>query len=274
MTILVGKNSFIARHVRAQLSDCVVIDHLEASQEINHLIHPVVVNFALDPRYMTEKYSSEIDFDRRLASALPASSHYIFLSSRKIYQASVFPVTEVSPLLPTERYGENKILTESCLLTRGRYTAFRASSVIGYDPGRRSFMGVALKNLATRGEIVLDSSPFLERDFIPVEDAAKAISRWIVKLNDSYSLRANTWTFNLGAGFSTPIGLLALWVIEGFGSGRLVIEGHSSTDTFKMDTSLLRDQIGDYMQKTDIRDYCVELGRRLKRDKETFTHGS
>ena len=49
---------------------------------------------------------------------------------------------------------------------------------------------------------------------------------------------------NLGSGVALPVGRLALWLIEGFGRGRLVVESPEERDSFVLDTRNLKALLG------------------------------
>ena len=67
--------------------------------------------------------------------------------------------------------------------------------------------------------MVLDVSPFVQRDFLPIEQVAAAIR---AVLNHDL-----TGTFNVAPALRSK-GRLALWMIEGFGRGELVISSPKS----------------------------------------------
>jgi dTDP-4-dehydrorhamnose reductase/UDP-glucose 4-epimerase len=72
-------------------------------------------------------------------------------------------------------------------------------------------------------------------------------------------------TFNMGSGKAYPIGQIALWLIEGFGGGELVVNATAERDSFLLDTTKLNEIIGyDDIHDEDMRARCVEIGRRLK----------
>jgi dTDP-4-dehydrorhamnose reductase/UDP-glucose 4-epimerase len=64
-----------------------------------------------------------------------------------------------------------------------------------------------------------------------------------------------------------PTGRLALWVLEGFGRGELVVESAAEKDTFVLDVSRLTDLYGRPCSLDDLRDACVAIGRRLAADR-------
>ena len=71
--------------------------------------------------------------------------------------------------------------------------------------------------------------------------------------------------FNMGSGEAHPVGQIALWLIEGFGGGELVVKAARERDAFLLDTTKLNQIIGyNRTRDRDMRTCCIEIGRRLK----------
>ena len=68
---------------------------------------------------------------------------------------------------------------------------------------------------------------------------------------------------NVGSGIALPTGRLALWVLEGYGRGELVIEAPREHDAFVLDVTRLISLYGPPCSVDDLRDACLEVGRRL-----------
>jgi dTDP-4-dehydrorhamnose reductase/UDP-glucose 4-epimerase len=79
-------------------------------------------------------------------------------------------------------------------------------------------------------------------------------------------LRKPGGVINIGAGESLEIGRIALWIIEGFGSGRLIVEPSAECDEFQLDTERLKSEFGLNCGRERVADFSRELGRRLRRD--------
>lgn len=271
--LVVGKNSFIAQHLARYLPEARYISHGDI-KDVNMLSYKIILNLSLDPKFKTQPYHPMIDMDGDVGGLGSPKSHYIFLSTRKVYgrmpTSSAVMTEEWPPSCFLDYYAVNKLEAENRVRMLGRSTIFRTSTVIGYEPGRQSFMGVAQKSLAIDDEITLDSSPFVERDFIPVDQVAQSLAYWIRLVLENQDLYQSSHLFNLGSGSSIPIGKPIAWLIEGYGSGRLIIDDVSERDFFRMDTSKLKSYIGDYMEEIDIRAYCIELGKRLRQEVKTY----
>jgi dTDP-4-dehydrorhamnose reductase/UDP-glucose 4-epimerase len=80
-------------------------------------------------------------------------------------------------------YEEHKLAVEEALRARlgARLTILGVANVFGYErgPGRRMFLSLLLDGLADAGRIRFDMSPFVERDFLPVEGCARVLARMV-----------------------------------------------------------------------------------------------
>jgi UDP-glucose 4-epimerase len=184
---------------------------------------------------------------------------YVMLSSRKVYAPSARPLAEADPTAPQDRYGEHKLAIEQALRARlgERLTILRLANVFGYErgPERRTFLSLLLDGLAAEGRIRLDMSPFVERDFLPVEACARVLARIVAAPPGG--------VLNVGSGIALPTGRLALWVLEGYGRGELVIESPREHDAFVLDVGRLRSLYGEPTTMAELRESCLQLGRRL-----------
>lgn len=192
-----------------------------------------VVNFSFNPLLRTGPYDPAADVDSHLASILREhTGHYIMLSSRMVYGRPVsgFSLKENDPPLPLNAYGRSKLAVEQSLaqiLGNDRLTVLRMSNIFGLEAGRRSFAGMAQSGLMKDGRIVYDMSPLVKRDFLAVWRFAEALI--------SIASSPQPGLYNLGAGFGVQTGLIAEWLIEGFGGGELVINKFSHEDQFWLD---------------------------------------
>jgi len=263
--LIVGRGSFLAGHVLRALPPVRVraVGHDEILRP--DLLDGVacVVNFARHPLLGSEGYRPEtMDPDLRLARRLGERRvAYLMLSSRKVYAPGAGPLAESAPTGPGDLYGHHKLAAEEQLrgLLGERLTILRLANVFGYErgPARRSFLSISLDRLASEGEIHYDMSPFVARDFLPVE----AFARLLAKIAGA----PPGGILNVGSGIGLPTGRLALWILEGFGRGRLVIDAPREHDAFVLDVSRLRRLHGEPCTFEEIRARAVEIGRRLAR---------
>ena len=259
--LLVGHASFLARALSATPQDGIELAGCPHHQfhELDMSRFDIVANFAIAPRYRTEAYDEAHDVDLAVARlAAAAGRAFVMLSSRKVYGPDApFPAPENAPLAPADTYGRNKARTEVVLqeLMRERLTILRLSNIFGLETGRSTFFGIALKSLHDTNRIVLDTSPAVRRDFLPVEDFCRGFHR-VLK-------QRLTGTFNMGAGTATALGDIAASLIEGFGHGDLVVTSPEERDSFLLDSKALVRQIGPYCTPEEILRRCVEIGKKL-----------
>ncbi len=261
--LIVGHNSFLARHVLSVLPAdrvrAVGHDQIERPDLLDGVA--TVVNFARHPLLGGGDYRPEaMDADLRLARRIGAQRvAYVMLSSRKVYAASDRPLAEAAPTGPSDAYGRAKLIAEQTLaqLLGERLTILRLANVFGYErlAGRRTFLSLVLERLQTEGAIRYDMSPFVARDFLPAATFATLLAR-IAQAPPGGIL-------NVGSGIALPTGRLALWILEGYGRGRLVITSPREHDAFTLDITRLTSLYGPPCSLDDLRESCLELGRRL-----------
>jgi UDP-glucose 4-epimerase len=271
--LIVGRNSFLAGQVLGVLP-------AERVRAVGHdaidrpdLLDAVacVVNFARHPLLGSEHYRPEsMDADLRLARRIGTREiAYVMLSSRKVYAPGARPFAETWPTGPSDAYGRAKLAAEQGVqeLLGERLTVLRLANVFGYEriAGRRTFLAQALERLEADGEIRYDMSPFVIRDFLPVAIFASLLAQ-IAQAPPGGIL-------NLGSGIGLPTGRLALWILEGFARGRLVITSPREHDAFVLDIARLRRLYGAPCSLGELRRTCLEIGRRLAAELEDRQDG-
>jgi len=222
----------------------------------------VVINMASHPRYMRETYDESLDFDLRLARHVrTAACQYVMMSTRRVYGRSApFPVDELTAPSPDDNYGLNKLTTERALqaILGDRCSILRVANVFDFEPGRHTFFGIALATLRRENRILLDVSPFVRRDFLHTEDFAQIL---VQVLDKSFG-----GILNLGSGRATELGRIALWLLEGYGQGQLVVSNPEERDNFELDITRLEALIGQITVSNNIRTRCIEIGGKLKNE--------
>lgn len=266
--LVVGRNSFLASRFRALseiTSDCEFITHREAADATPYDFRSfdAIVNFALDPAYRRGPYAEDRDVDLALADkALPGMARYIMLSSRAVYARDhAVGAKEADPATGNETpYGRNKMETERRLADRlgERLTVLRIANIIGdeFGSGRRTFMGLALERLKSKGEILLDISPDVRRDFLP--------DGLFVQVLDAAVQEPCGGPLNVGSGQAVRVGDIADRLIEGYGSGRVEVSDHRTHDEFVLDVGRLRSIYGIDCSPADIKAHCLWIGRHLR----------
>ena len=262
--LVVGKNSFIAHHLLKQLPPegvrAVSHDELDRPDLLEGI--GKVINAARHPGSSQSDYDMEaLDPDVRLARRIgDRDIEMIMLSSRKVYAPSDQPLKETSATGPIDTYGANKLRAEERLrdLLEERLTILRLANIFGDErvPGRRSFLAMLLNRLSEQNQIRYDMSPFVERDFLPVETLAGLLS--------SITREPPGGVMNVGSGVALPTGKLALWIMEGFGGGELLISSHEEKDRFVLDVEKLEGRYGPSCNLDDLKRRCLDLGQSLR----------
>ena len=224
-----------------------------------------LINCAFNPRMNSEPYDESQDLDVQWARlAAKNDVHFIMLSSRRVYaEEEQFGAREESKTVGIDGYGRNKLETEKRL--RGivpdeNLTILRIGNLIGseYPRNRSSLMGYMLGGLVTKNSIEFTQSPFSRRDCLPFEVAADIL--W--KIMDTRL----AGTYNLGAGFATMIGEIALWVIAGYGSGQLCTHVGGAQGEFCLQVDKLQAKVPWHYSREELEAYCVGLGKSLSQD--------
>ena len=269
---VVGASSFIARALREQApsSQWRYVGWHEAVASTDWLQGiDCVLNCAFDNRLKHEAYCPEWDIDLRLAQRLRGFDrvHYLMLSTRMVYGRPPAGGRLHEELLPqpVNHYGQAKWLSEQALtqLLGSRLSVLRLSNVCGYElqDGRQSFFALASRSLVQNNRVVLDIGAQVQRDFLPVE----VLAAWLARIAEA----PQAGLFNLGAGQGSPCGLIGQWLIDGFGSGELQVSNPRDYDGFVLDIDKAARHYGvEGVTQTQLRDYCIALGHRLRKAKE------
>ena len=270
--VVVGASSFIGRALQArpETADWRFLGGREALADSAWLADvDCLINCAFDGLLKRETYSAERDIDLLLARALRPHPRvqYLMLSSRMVYGPAGADgrLHEALVPQPLNLYGSAKWQSEQAVqrLLGDRLTVLRLSNVCGNElqAGRQSFFAMASRSLIEQGQVVLDMSPFVERDFLPVE----VLATWLPLI----AAQLQPGLFNLGAGQGTPCGRIAQWLIEGFGEGQLLAKHLREHDPFWLDITRATDAYAIAgVAPAQLRDYCRALGQRLRLAKE------
>ncbi len=241
MILVTGAGGFIGRAVVEALGPAAIaashraFDAPTAAEPTTKGGIRAVVHAGRDPRLGKPDYRLEHDVELEIARF--AAAHdlpFLSLGTRKVYASSNQPHAEEAPLGPTDRYGEQKLAVEEALMAilGERLTRLRLANIFGAERGRTSFMGLMLQGLATADTITFDMSPFVARDFLPVETTARAIA--------ALARKPPGGIVNIGSGAPLEVGRLALALIEGRGSGRLLVTDPRHHDAFTLDVTRLQ----------------------------------
>jgi dTDP-4-dehydrorhamnose reductase/UDP-glucose 4-epimerase len=263
--LLIGRNSFIASHLLKALPAERVVARSHGDLDAPDLLDGIatVINCARHPDASRDGYDfARADPDYLLARRIADRSiPMVMLSSRKVYAPNDRPLDENAPLGPVDAYGRNKLKAEAEVknVLGERLTILRLANIFGDEriAGRRSFLAMALNRLAERQQIRYDMSPFVERDFLPVGRLANLLSGILQEPPGG--------VMNVGSGIGLPSGRIALWIMEGYGGGELLIDSFEEKDRFVLDISRLEARYGRPCTEHDLKRCCLDLGRDLRR---------
>jgi len=259
MLLVTGAGGFIGSAIARALGDeaCAVAHHSGAwADRLGGVI--AIVHAGRDPRLGKPDYRLEDDAELKVARlAADRDLPFLTLGTRKVYAPADAPLRENAPLGPSDRYGEQKLQMEEALqrLLGERLTRLRLANIFGFERGRQSFMGRMLEGLEQEDTITFDMSPFVARDFLPVETAAVAIARLLAAPPGGI--------VNIGSGVPLETGRLALAVIEGRGAGRLLSDSPSVADAFTLDVERMQALTGITVDSAELLRRANEIGRRL-----------
>ena len=226
------------------------------------------MNFTINPKFFTDKYSEPIDQDAVIARKVSKSKNlkYAMVSSRAVYGYDNFlaPALEGDAVKHSNNsiYGSNKIFSEQycrSIIGSKNLLIARGSNIFGYELGRKSFAGIALEGLLGKSEILLDISEKTVRDFIPVNDFAIYLMQLISK--------KCVGVYNVGSGVGITLEDLCNSIIKGYGRGAITtICSAVIKDQFVLDNQKLLSIGSRKINKVDIMEYAKNIGEKLKID--------
>jgi dTDP-4-dehydrorhamnose reductase len=260
-TLIVGKNSFIGKSAYSNINNAEKISYQDIDK-INLKDYNVILNCSIMDVYKNDVYSEDNDVDIKLARLAEKSGiHYIMISTRKVYgiSNSVANYNERSDLNPSDRYSENKLITEFKIKEMmDSYTILRPSNVFGYEPRRKSFMGFCMNQLIDSNKIVYDISANTIRDFIDVDTFTKVV-------NQICQVKAKG-LYNVGSNIGLSVGDVSKYLIKGYGSGNLIADSEKLFDQFILDNTKIKSELGINIDIVDFEKIIVDLGSKLYKD--------
>lgn len=266
--LIIGKNSFVASHF-IKFCEKNKVDHYTCSHyniPLSFDKYDCVVNFTINPKFFTHEYTLTIDQDALIAKKVSdyKNLRYVMVSSRLVYgfKDSLINISEDHKLniKNNSLYGVNKVLSEEycrSILKPNNLLIARGSNLFGYEINRRSFLGIALKRLLEKSEILLDISKKTIRDFIPVNDFANFLAVLITKNCSGI--------FNVSSGIGIKLEDLCNTIIRGYGEGILVTTLNAPIkDQFILNNSKLVNVTKREIKKLEIMNYAKDIGKKLK----------
>lgn len=254
--IVFGKNSFLGKKFIETTKKDISYYSYKEIDDIDFNKYDIVLNFSFNPAFYKNKYDQSKDFDKIILEKISSKNcHYIMISSRKVYgMHNHFDIKETDPINPSDYYGENKAIIENFVSKMNNYTIIRPSNIFGNEINRLSFFGIMLTNLKKKGIISFNMNPFTVKDFIFVNDFCKYIDLFIEK--------TPIGIYNLGSGYRTMIGELAMGVIQGYGSGDLICNSPKLSDQFSLNLEKLKKDIPSFEICNPV-DVSIKIGYEL-----------
>jgi nucleoside-diphosphate-sugar epimerase len=258
-TLITGAGGFIGRHLLAAIPGAEPVSHREVTMVRLDGVG-LVIHAGRAAGIGTQAWRLEQDVEHLLLTRLAGhAARYVMLSTRAVYGAAPGrPLREDDPPVPVTAYGRNKLSLEQAARTLlgDRLCVLRLSNVFGFEwPGRATFFGNMLDRLERDGLIRFDMAGSTRRDFVPVEPAVAMIAR--------LATGTRSGIVHVGAGLSLPCADLAQAVIDGFGRGRLVVDGPEPRDCFAFDTTIARAETGIVVARAQILAAARGAGRAL-----------
>jgi nucleoside-diphosphate-sugar epimerase len=258
-TLVTGAGGFIGRHLMAAIPGALPAPH--------HVIPGIsldgvelVIHAGRATGIGTDSWRLDQDPEYCLLTRLASHpARYMMLSTRAVYGiAGSQALRPTDPPAPVTPYGRNKLRLEQAArdLLGERLCILRLSNVFGFEwPGRATFFGIMLDGLKRDSVIRFDMAGSTRRDFIPVELAALTVAR--------LTTGRQRGIVHVGAGLSLPCADLAHAVIQGFGSGRLLVESPLPKDEFAFDTRAAQAETGVVVRADDVLSAARQAGLAL-----------
>jgi nucleoside-diphosphate-sugar epimerase len=257
-TLIVGQNSFIGKHLFHSMKNVDIISYSDIDN-VKFSEYSTILNCAISQEMKIEDYRERRDIDYKMAiEAYKHKCHFIMLSTRKVYgnNTELKTYNEESELNPFDKYSENKLRSEQNILKLNpSYTVLRGSNVIGFEYGRKSFMGYCMTQLKKNNEILYEMNPDLQRDFIDIDNVCKTLKKVIeVKPKGIYNLSSN-----IGFG----IGDVSKLLIKGYGSGKIIVRVTKYGEQFILDNTKLEAALNTSIGPFDFENIIFEIGKKL-----------
>ncbi|MFP4313484.1 MAG: NAD-dependent epimerase/dehydratase family protein [Alphaproteobacteria bacterium] len=255
---VIGKNSFLARHLAEFYPAWRFLDHKKALSETNWVrASDVVINCAFHPDLRHDAYSPLKDIDFLLAGyVLNSDAHYIMLSSRAVYgnaPEDLYLREDMNPD-PINAYGHNKLASEQALaelLPPERLTILRSGNIFGFEYGRSTFFGLMMTSLKDKGVLRFNIAPTAVRDFLSARKWAEYVG--------AIAKNPQGGIYNLGAGFGITTQEIADLFIKHYGSCEIEYTGDSYEGQFILDMSKTRTafSLDNYTKSNLEADICL-----------------
>ena len=254
--LLTGCGSFIGSAIAAEAGDSIMAIRHDGSPP--DVAFDVIIHAGRDTLLGKPAYRLSDDVEWRWAEfASKRGSRLVHLGSRKVYAPDTKPLRESSPTGPTDIYGRQKLAMEGALRSKlgGNFLCLRIANVFGFELGRRSFFGAMMSGLCDNRAIHFDMNPKVARDFVPVAFVAQAIL--------ALTRSGATGVINVGSGCGIQTGAVAHALIDGYGTGELIVDNHRMHDEFTLDVAKMNELTGLSITGPEILAQIRVLGTKL-----------
>ena len=273
--IIIGKNSFIAKHLYEYLkkrSYASIISYKKFMKKSNFSNIDYVINCTSTINYVKYNYQSKFDHDFLISKKIAkfTKCKLIFLSSRKIYKANK-NIKENGKILLRENYSVNKYLTEKKLfqILKNRLLVLRISNLIGLDKNRKgrklhkTFIDYFIENI--RKNLIFENKN-IYKDFLSISLFTKIVFL-LIKKNKS-------GIFNVSIGKKIYLKKLIRW-LNHYNVNKVMIVKHPkldykkfNKDSFYLNNSKLLKTINIKINLNDLKNECLRISKKLFYEKK------
>ena len=149
------------------------------SEDLGHVIYCIGLTADFRTR-QHETIEAHVSLLNELLERLTYQS-FLYVSSTRVYQHGQETAEDteikVNPLKSGDLYNLSKLTGESVCLAKGAPTIriARLSNVLGFDPSSNNFLNDVIRSAVVEGVVTLSETIDSEKNYIHVDDAAKAL---------------------------------------------------------------------------------------------------
>ena len=246
--LIIGKNSVLTKYFKKYSKIRKKIISYKDINNINFDKFSHVLNFSIDPKNSTHRYSHTNKIDKKICKLIANKKcTYIFPSSRLIYSKE-----------KKNFYGLNKKNTEKDIKKiKKEFLILRISTILMYDVSNRSlFISRALNSLKKRNIIELDLPKNTFKDFLTV--------KLLIKILENLIKKEIKGSFNLSSNIPVKVYDIMRCIIKGYGKGKIVFKKKlKKNHSFLLNKTKIKKKIRFKISKKDILNYSIKLGKQL-----------
>ena len=262
--LIFGKNSFIGSNLYTFLKNKHIVKiksfNSKSLKNINKFDY--VINCSINKKYINKTYSPNNDFDFKIVNKLSKDTHFIFLSSRKIYEPKA-NIYEGSKVKCSNNYEKNKFITEKKILKiKGdKSIILRISNIIGfkkYNPRKvhDTYLDYLISKIKKR-EIILNQNEF--KDFLDITSFSKIIDLIIKKKVFG--------TYNISIGKKVYLKELNNWLLSSIKNKRkfriIKIKNNKKKQSFYLNNSKIKKKIKIDINIAQLKKECIKLSKKI-----------